>query len=307
MSFARKAAGAFAKSPLFAAAREIYSRNEREWDLPMSRLTKAYVGGYLILRDFGAGEFPPVFDDIQVTYQGEIEYHAALSGLAEIESRRRDMCKPFGQSFRTKEYLSHLSMLLELLDDLTNRPEARILELGCGEGWMAECIALSGYDVCATSLSARDVAEAQKRVDALKAKDVGARLQFRVAPMESVHEALAEVEPFDVVFVYEALHHAFSWQSTFHSVYECLAPGGWFVICNEPNLAHTFVSYRVAKLSNTHEIGLSKRKMLKELRRTGFRQTRNFGNRPGLGVRPHWIAAQKPTVPDDSENSNVLQ
>jgi 2-polyprenyl-3-methyl-5-hydroxy-6-metoxy-1,4-benzoquinol methylase len=293
MSFARKTAGAFADSLLFAIAREIYSRNERDWDLPMSRLTKAYVGGYLILRDFGAGKFPPVFENMQSAYQGEIDYHARLPGLAEIESRRRDMCKPFGPHFRTREYLSHLAMVLELLDDLATRPGARVLELGCGEGWMAECLALSGYEICATSLSIRDVAEAQKRVEALKAKNVGARLQFRVAPMESVHEELKELEPFDVVFVYESLHHAYSWESAFRSAYECLAPGGWFLICNEPNLVHTLVSYRVAKLSNTHEVGLSRKKMLRELRRIGFQRIRNLGRRIGLGIRPHWIAAQK--------------
>ena len=68
-------------------------------------------------------------------------------------------------------------------------------------------------------------------------------------PMESVADFLQdkEVLPFDVVFVFEALHHAYDWHQSLKSAFECLKPGGWLIICNEPNLIHTFVSYRIAK------------------------------------------------------------
>jgi 2-polyprenyl-3-methyl-5-hydroxy-6-metoxy-1,4-benzoquinol methylase len=292
MPVIRNSATAVAKSRLFDRARTLYEANQRDWDLPLSKLAKMYVGGYLILRDFGSGDFPPVFESIDNTYQGELEYHASLPGTDEEESRRRDMRKPFGPHFNTKQYLDHLAMLLRFLDELGIESEASILEIGCGEGWMAEFLAVSGYDICATSLSARDVQEAGKRVKALAVKDAAAKLQFRVAAMESVHEQVTDQGLFDVVFVYEALHHAFSWKETFRAVHKCLRPGGWFLICNEPNRIHTLVSYRVARLSNTHEIGLSRSQMRKELGNIGFSKVRIMTNRIDCGIRSHWIAAQ---------------
>ena len=260
----------------------------------MSKLTKLYVGSYLIMRDYAAGIFPPKFEDAAQTYEGELNYHTTLPGIPEAESRRRDMCKPFGPHFPTSDYLRHLSTLLETLDKLGVARKAKLLELGCGEGWMAECLALSGFDVHATSISPADIKEGSKRIEAVRVKDADARLQFRASPMESIHSHVEDLIPLDVVFVYEALHHAFCWKTTFGSVFQCLAPGGWFLICNEPNVLHTFVSYRVARLSNTHEIGLSRRKMVKSLADSGFTDVRILENRLNNGVRPHWIAAQKP-------------
>ena len=71
------------------------------------------------------------------------------------------------------------------------------------------------------------------------------------------------------------------------------APGGWLLLCDEPNWLHTFVSYRVAKLSNTHEIGFTRRQLTGQLRQTGFQEVVIARNRFGFLVKPHWLAAQK--------------
>jgi len=111
--------------------------------------------------------------------------------------------------------------------------------------------------------------------------------------MESVHEVLQEQESFDGVVVFEALHHAFDWRRAMESAYLCLKAGGWLVLANEPNLLHTFISYRVARLSNTHEIGLSRKALTREMRRVGFKETRVFAPKPNNLVSPHWLAARK--------------
>jgi SAM-dependent methyltransferase len=51
---------------------------------------------------------------------------------------------------------------------------------------------------------------------------------------------------FDGVFVFEALHHAFDWRQAIQASFHCLKEGGWLVLANEPNLLHTYISYRVA-------------------------------------------------------------
>jgi len=110
--------------------------------------------------------------------------------------------------------------------------------------------------------------------------------------METVHVTLAG-ELFDAVFVFEALHHAFDWRETIESAAKCLRPGGWLLICNEPNLLHTCISYRVAKLTNTHEIGFSKGDLVTALQKTGFRKIISTGPKLHWWTRPHWLLAQK--------------
>lgn len=102
----------------------------------------------------------------------------------------------------------------------------------------------------------------------LEAKGLSPAFKFVAAPMESVHKAVA-TGSFDAAFVYEALHHAFDWREAIRSAHACLRDGGWFLICNEPNVLHTCISYRVAKLSNTHEIGFRKSALVGELQKTG--------------------------------------
>ena len=68
------------------------------------------------------------------------------------------------------------------------------------------------------------------------------------------------------------------WRRTIHTAASSLEPGGWFLICAEPNLAHTFISCRVGKLTQTHEIGISRKQLTHELRRDGFRHIRSFSS-----------------------------
>ena len=55
----------------------------------------------------------------------------------------------------------------------------------------------------------------------------------------------------------------------------------------------TFISYRVGKLTNTHEIGMNPRHIRKELHRIGFTKVLLLRNRIHMGIKPIWIAAQK--------------
>jgi len=62
---------------------------------------------------------------------------------------------------------------------------------------------------------------------------------------------------------------------------------------NEPNLLHTFISYRVARLSNTHEIGLSRKALTREMQQVGFSETRVFAPKLNDLTSSHWIASPK--------------
>jgi 2-polyprenyl-3-methyl-5-hydroxy-6-metoxy-1,4-benzoquinol methylase len=291
--FARSSGRALAQSFLFRRGRTLFERNSAQWHLPMTKFDKLLCGGYLILNDFAEGLFPPRHTDQKAVYAGEVNCYQNLPGIDIETEKLGQMRKPFYGSAAVAKYFPSLIRILAILESLALRSNARLLELGCGCGWMAELLALSGYSVLGTTLAPQDVELANRRVAAMAAKGLDRQLEFKEAPMETLHN-FVERESFDAAYVFEALHHAYDWRATIQAVFHCLKPNGWFLIANEPNLLHTFISYRVARLSNTHEIGLSKRQLAGQLHASGFRTVRVLGPRFNNLVSPLWIVAQKP-------------
>lgn len=160
-------------------------------------------------------------------------------------------------------------------------------------GWMTEFLALMGFNIIGTSISPHEIENANKRIKSIAEKQIKVCLEFIATPMESIAEATESRGLFDTVFVFEALHHAYDWRKAITDSYSCLKPGGWLIICNEPNLIHTYVSYRVAKLSNTHEIGFKRTELISHLKKTNFTQIKILKNKIDYFIAPHWIAAQK--------------
>jgi len=260
----------------------------------MSKLQKLFCGGYIILHDYSEGKFPPTFDDQAAAYQAEIDYNLNLPGQSLEVTNDSLMRKPFWDAHSFSSYTIKFTRLLRVFEELGISPGARLLELGCGSGWMTEFLALHGYSILGTTISHHDVAVAEKRIEALKVKGCGGEMTFVSSPMEEVAEKVAPEKDFEAVFVFEALHHAFDWQQAIQSSAKTLKPGGWMILANEPNRLHTFISYRIARLSNTHEIGMSRRALIAEMKSAGLRNARALAPRFNNFVTPHWIVAQKP-------------
>lgn len=268
--------------------------NFRDYHMPMGKVDKVLAGSWLILRDHADGLFPPTFEDQQKAYQGEIDYFASIPGAARERMIADHVVKPFWNGHSFGAYASDLARLMRVFEGLGVPSDGRLLELGCGCGWMAEFLAIRGHDVTGTTIAPDDVGIGEKRVAALVARGLPARLRFRVAPMETVDEAVRDLGGFDAAFVFEALHHAFDWRKSIHAASRTLRPGGWLVLANEPNLAHTFVSYRVGRLTHTHEIGMSGPALRLEMRAAGLEDIRVFQPRWDNRVTAHWVAARKP-------------
>jgi 2-polyprenyl-3-methyl-5-hydroxy-6-metoxy-1,4-benzoquinol methylase len=289
----RGLAGVVAASFLLRSGRRLFEKNLSQFNLPLSKLQKLQCGGYIILRDFADGLFPPTFDNQAKAYEAEIEYNTNLPGQTLEETNRMLMRKPFWDAHGFEAFTKKYTRLLRVFEGIGLKPGSRLLELGCGSGWMSEFLALGGYSVLGTTISHHDVELASKRIPALKAKECDSEMKFVACPMESVAEAIKTEKDFDAVFVFEALHHAFDWKAAIQSAASVLRPGGWMILANEPNRMHTFISYRVARLSNTHEIGMSRSALIKEMRSAGLGNCRAIAPRFNNRVTPHWIVAQK--------------
>jgi cyclopropane fatty-acyl-phospholipid synthase-like methyltransferase len=282
---------------VFRRSQCLWEANSKQWDLPLSKWDKLLTGIYLILKDYAAGLFPPKFEDQALAYQNEIDWHVSLPGFSIAQVHKAEVAKPFWAAGRTTEYLRDFSRLQTTLEGYGVRPGDRLLELGCGAGWMAEFLALAGYRVVGTTISHHDIPLANQRVAALKCKEIPGSvtfdLQFVAAPMESIDELPDCRNAFDAVYVYQALHHCFDWRKTLRAAANTLKSGGCLLIASEPNLLHTFISYRVARLDKAHEIGFSRTELVGELKAAGFSPVQVLRPKINDWVTCHWIVARK--------------
>jgi SAM-dependent methyltransferase len=296
----QRLAGRVSASFLLRKGKRLWEANSKKWDLPLTMRDKLLAGGYIILRDYADGIFPPRFEDQALEYQKNIDYNSSLPGYSFAKAQKAQGMKPFWGAAPLRKYLREFERLVAILEDHGLRPGARLLELGCGCGWMAEFLALGGYSVLGTTIAPDDVALGNQKVAALRAKEAGGaafQLEFLAWPMESVDEIPKACNSFDGAFVYAALHHAFDWRKALGAAAKTLKPGGWLLLADEPNWFHTFKSYRVARLSNTHEIGFSRKELVQALKAAGFSTVCVLVPRINDRVTPFWITARKGDQP----------
>ena len=251
----------------------------------------------MVLRDYGDGVFPPRYDDEEATFEAERAYRETLQSLGKTKDQldQAHASKPFWHGTQCRKYLRDFARFQSALFDAGVKPPSTLLEVGCGSGWFAEFLCLTGFKVVATTIDPAAADVVAKRVRSLDAKGIPHELTFRACAMENVDEVVADLAPFDVAFVYEALHHAHDWRKAIEALHRCLRPGGRVFLLDEPNLSHTFVSYRVGRLSNTHEIGFNPWALRKHIHLVGFREVKVLKNRVHGCVRPIWITARKPS------------
>ena len=287
----RPLAAGLATSALLAEGRRLWELNRQDLLVPLDRSQKLMVGAYLMIHDYARGRLRLRRETMEEAHRAEQDWRFSCPGLTEEQVSRRGLRKPFSFDSEGQAALMHLVRLAQALQRCGVKPPQRLLELGCGHGWLAEALAIMGFDVCATTLSPREVEVSRGRVDAIRAKGLDAALEYREASMESVHEAVGDRAPFDAAFVYEALHHVYDWRRALRSAHACLAAGGWLLLCNEPNVLHPLVSYRMARLLGVQELGFRRGELVRQLRAAGFREILNLSRRRPLS--PHWIAARR--------------
>src|SRR5947208_13645368 len=131
LSLLNNAAGWLSSSFLFARVRRLFDANSHCWNMPMTKWDKLLAGGYIILKDFSKGRFPPTFDDQAKAYQAEIDYYLATPGQSletNVEGHAR---KPFWGPEVFAKYSVNFARLLRTLEEIGLRPGGHLLELGC--------------------------------------------------------------------------------------------------------------------------------------------------------------------------------
>jgi 2-polyprenyl-3-methyl-5-hydroxy-6-metoxy-1,4-benzoquinol methylase len=116
-----------------------------------------------------------------------------------------------------------LPPLFELCGELL-RPGARVLDVGCGNGYTAGQLLARGCNVVGIDLSESGIALARKTYP-------GAR--FEVLPADENILASLECAAFDIVVSTEVIEHLYAPRPYVAGCYQALRPGGRF-ICSTP-------------------------------------------------------------------------
>ena len=120
---------------------------------------------------------------------------------------------------------SRMSLVLETIDRHA-RPGGRVLDVGCGTGFLLERLAERGYSGIGVDLSPESVAHAQRRLAEIGAAD---RLSAVVGSAYEPPEG-----PFDLICLTDVLEHLEDPRACMRALAARLAPGG-LVVVSTPN------------------------------------------------------------------------
>lgn len=234
---------------------------------------------------------------------------------AEIDSRTAEFMadeatKPFGWD---PAHFIEWATIEEMLRRAGVAAGARVLDVGCGNGWTTLFLAEAGLRPLGIDLVPANVELARQR-----AERWGSSARFAVQDMEALAvPELVEDGPFDAALVFDSLHHVRQERNVFAGIAACLRPGGWLLL-GEPTWLHYLSpnARRVQRELGWLERGFTLRGLRRDLAATGFvRVQRLFqGSAPysGFGVvaqvarllgarvlaapQHHiWLMAQKPS------------
>lgn len=187
--------------------------------------------------------------------------------------------KPFSEEACASE-LMQVGAVLALLP----RPPARVLECGCGTGWLSHLLRKRGYQVLGTDVS-------EQAIDLARSNPVYCNLEppeFQVADSEDLPFA----DEFDAVIFYDSLHHSVNELEALRSAYQALKPGG-VCIASEPGVGHEARSRDVIAKYDVTEKDMPPKHVIKLGRLVGFERCRAHARVDHVGrllYTSHWQA-----------------
>jgi SAM-dependent methyltransferase len=209
---------------------------------------------------------------------GELTYYERIGQHGQLHA----VTKPFSDP-ECGHYLLRVGALLNLLPP----PPGRLLECGCGTGWLSYILARRGYDVVATDVAPGAIELAQNYPTFRH----GAVPEFRVADAEQL-DYDAE---FDVVIFFDSLHHAVDELAALRGAFRALVPGGLCVML-EPGWGHHRKSRAVEEVHEVTEKDMPPYYLRRLGKQAGFRRSavypapHQLGKAlfPAQGVRLGW-------------------
>ena len=179
----------------------------------------------------GAGGQPLQVADIIARFTPDEHLARADAYFVREEEEASLFRRPFQSPADTQPRLAGLSTVIQLLD---LQPGARVLDFGCGTGWLGRCLATMGADVLAVDVSANVLALAGRFL----ARDpLAGELRLAFARFDGVRLP-AEDASMDRIVCFDALHHVLDQAATLAEMARVLKPGG-LAVFHEPGPHHS--------------------------------------------------------------------
>jgi SAM-dependent methyltransferase len=187
---------------------------------------------------------------------GELTYYERIGE----DGRQHALAKPFSDE-ECGLYLMRIGALFSVLPP----PPARVLECGCGTGWLAYLLARRGYRVVGT-----DVAP-----DAIRLARSNPASADPIAPefLVADSEALTFDSAFDAVIFFDSLHHAIDEAAALRGAFRALGPGG-ICVALEPGRGHQRKSEAIEAEFDVTDKDMPPSHICRVGRRVGFRRCR---------------------------------
>jgi len=151
-------------------------------------------------------------------------------------------------------------MQVGALMSLLPPPPARILECGCGTGWLCRMLAEAGYDCVGV-----DVAEDAISLARGMPPPTRGSVDFQVCD----NEALLFNEEFDPAVFFGSLHHSIDEGRAIQNVFRALRPGG-VCVTSEPGRGHAEESREVVERYGTTEKDMPAAHIIRLAKAAGF-------------------------------------
>lgn len=186
--------------------------------------------------------------------QGERDYYSRIGP----EGIKHALAKPFSDD-RCAHHLASMAALFSLLPP----PPARLIEFGCGSGWLSLDLAQRGYDILGV-----DLADDAIRLARTAATERGVtKAEFLTADYESFDGGAV----FDAAIFHDALHHAEDEQAALRCAHAALRVGGCAIVlepgsghATSPGALHAVAEYGV------HEKSMPPAHIIRVARLAGF-------------------------------------
>jgi SAM-dependent methyltransferase len=199
---------------------------------------------------------------------GELTYYERIGA----GGREHALNKPFSDENRGAQFMEVGAVLL-----LLPPPPARVLECGCGAGWLSYMLAKSGYDVVGQDVSAQAIELARN-------SPMFHRLQKPPVFISSDFEDLPFEGEFDAAVFFDSLHHSIDMPLAIRQVFRALKPGG-LMIASEPGVGHARAAGEFSRTWGVTDKDAPPTLILKLGREAGFSAGQVYPHAEFLGPR----------------------
>lgn len=196
----------------------------------------------------------------QLAREGEIWGRAARELAARIppdwrEHRHRLRHNVIVQGAYIDEFLSHI------------RPGMRVLDLGCGAGWLTLAMAQRGAEATGLDISEESLTVAREYFESIR-EEVPGSVRYEVADLNQIS---LTADSYDVISVCGALHHLTNVRHTIAELHRALRPGGLFWVSDFLGDESRAAVYLTGALMFLLPIEMSYRAKISSLFRFGLR------------------------------------